>query len=149
MEEVKKIIIELFTDIAKIHGHNKSFGEIYATIYLADKPLCIDDIVRELGISKGNVSMNLNKLEDMGFIKKVWIKGDRKNYYQCVEGFSSYRDIVEKKYKVISNACDKLEEIYGGSGEDEREIIFKKLEHIKHMKKVSKKILELLKGIED
>ena len=149
MEEVKKIIIELFTDIAKIHGHNKSFGEIYATIYLADKPLCIDDIVRELGISKGNASMNLNKLEDMGFVKKVWIKGDRKNYYQCVEGFSSYRDIVEKKCKVITNACDKLEKIYENGSEAEKKAISKKLKHVKHMKKVSKKVLELLKEIED
>ena len=148
MDELKKTIIELFSEIAKIHGLSKSVGEVYAVIYLSDKPLCIDDIMDELGMSKGNVSMNLNKLEKIGFIKKVWIKGERKNYYESIDGFSSVKDIAKKKYDVISKVCDRLKELEEKSDENERELISKKLKHIKKMRNVSKKVLEVLENID-
>ena len=148
MDELKKTIIELFSEIAKIHGLSKSVGEVYAVIYLSDKPLCIDDIMDELGMSKGNVSMNLNKLEKIGFIKKVWIKGERKNYYESIDGFSSVKDIAKKKYDTISKACDRLKELEEKSDENERELISKKLKHIKKMRNVSKKVLEVLENID-
>ena len=148
MDELKKTIIELFSEIAKIHGLSKSVGEVYAVIYLSDKPLCIDDIMDELGMSKGNVSMNLNKLEKIGFIKKVWIKGERKNYYESIDGFSSVKDIAKKKYDVISKVCDRLKELEEKSDENERELISKKLKHIKKMRDVSKKVLDVLENID-
>ena len=148
MDELKKTIIELFSEIAKIHGLSKSVGEVYAILYLSDKPLCIDDIMDELGMSKGNVSMNLNKLEKIGFIKKVWIKGERKNYYESIDGFSSVKDIAKKKYDVISKVCDRLKELEEKSDENERELISKKLKHIKKMRNVSKKVLEVLENID-
>ena len=57
-------------------------------------------------MSRSNVSMNLNKLEEIGLVKKIWIKGDRRNYYRCVGNFS-YKDIVKRKYEIISKACEK------------------------------------------
>jgi DNA-binding transcriptional regulator GbsR (MarR family) len=149
MDELKKTIIELFSEIAKIHGLSKSVGEVYAIIYLSDKPLCIADIMDELGMSKGNVSMNLNKLEKIGFIKKVWIKGERKNYYESIDGFSSVKDIAKKKYDVISKVCDRLKELEEKSDENERELISKKLKHIKKMRDVSKKVLDVLENIDN
>ncbi|GBF36634.1 GbsR/MarR family transcriptional regulator [Methanofervidicoccus abyssi] len=148
MEEIKKTIIELFSDIAEIHGHSRSLGKIYAILYLADKPLCIDDITKELGMSKGNVNMNLIKLEEIGLVKKIWIKGDRKNYYKCAGNFSSYKDIVKRKYKTISNACDKLEKLKKKYNIDENDSISKKLKHIERMREVSRRVLEVLEKID-
>ncbi len=147
MDEIKKTIIELFSEIAKIHGLSKSVGEVYAVVFLSNKPLCIDDIMDELGISKGNVSMNLNKLEKLGFIKRVWIKGERKNYYESVDGFSSFKDIAKKKYNTISKACDKLEKLSEKS-EYNQDYIDEKLKYIKKMKNVSKKVLDVLENID-
>ncbi len=135
MEESKKLIIELFSEIAKIHGLNKSVGAVYAILYLSDKPLTISDIMEELKISKGNVSMSLRKLEELGFVKKVWIKGERKNYYTAVDGFSSIKDIAKKKYKLISEVYEKIED----------EKLKKKL---KRLRDVSKEIYNLLKKYE-
>ena len=87
MEELKKLIIELFSEIAKIYGLSKPDGAVYAILYLSDKPLTISDIMEELKIGKGNVSMSLKKLEELGFVKKVWVKGERKNYIQLLMDF--------------------------------------------------------------
>ncbi|MEM6883616.1 MAG: hypothetical protein AAF571_01195 [Verrucomicrobiota bacterium] len=39
----------------------------------------------QLHISKGNASMSVRQLADWGAVKRIWVKGDRKDYYQVVE----------------------------------------------------------------
>ena len=148
MEEAKKLIIELFSELAKIHGLNKSVGAVYAILYLSNKPLTISDIMEELKISKGNVSMSLKKLEELGFVKKVWIKGDRKNYYTAIDGFSSIKDIAKKKYDLIAKTYEDLKDLEKNCSEEEKEFINQKLKELEKMKKASEKILEVLNDLE-
>jgi DNA-binding transcriptional regulator GbsR (MarR family) len=129
--EAKQTIIELYSEFARIEGHPKSRGEIYAILFLADKPLCINDIMEELKISKGNVSMNLNKLEEKGFIRRVWIKGERKNYYVIADGFSSINNIVQKKHDLIVKSLSILDKL---NKQNEDEELNKKIQCIKKMK---------------
>ncbi|WP_456471551.1 GbsR/MarR family transcriptional regulator [Methanocaldococcus sp.] len=137
--DAKKIIINMFSEIAKIHGLNKSVGAIYGLLFYNGREMSMDEIVKELKISKGNVSMSLRKLEELGFIKKVWKEGERKTYYKINEGFSSIKDIAKKKYDVIKNSYQELK----NSDLDES-----KLKEIEKMLKISKKILEYLEEIE-
>ncbi|ACV24375.1 transcriptional regulator, TrmB [Methanocaldococcus fervens AG86] len=148
MEEAKRLIIELFSEIAKIHGLNKSVGAVYAVLYLSNKPLTISDIMEELKISKGNVSMSLKKLEELGFVKKAWIKGERKNYYIIVDGFTSFKDVVKKKYNLIVKAYEDLKKLEESCSEEEREFIKQKIKGIERLKKVSEKTLELFDELE-
>jgi DNA-binding transcriptional regulator GbsR (MarR family) len=36
-----------------------------------------------LGISKGSASMTVRQLGQWGAVRKVWVKGDRKDYYEA------------------------------------------------------------------
>jgi len=148
MEEAKKLIIELFSELAKIHGLNKSVGAVYAILYLSNKPLTISDIMEELKISKGNVSMSLKKLEELGFVKKVWVRGDRKNYYTAIDGFSSIKDIAKKKYDLIAKTYEDLKKLEEKCIDEEKDLIRQKLKELEKMKKASKKILEVLNDLE-
>ncbi len=136
-ERIRKTIFELFTGFAKLYGYPKSIGEVYALLYLHEKPLSMDEIMEELKMSKGNVSMCLRKLEEMGFVKRVWISGRRRDYFTINKRFSSFREIIKKKYELLESACSSLE----GTG-------FKKLPQLKRMKKICKKIIEALEKIE-
>ncbi len=60
---------------------NKAGGQIYALLFLSDEPLSLDEISKRLGISKSNVSINIRLLEDFNLVRKVWVKGSRKDYY--------------------------------------------------------------------
>lgn len=62
---------------------NRVCGQIYALLYLSPKPLSLDDIVDELGVSKGSVSVNIRILEDYKLVRKIWVKGSRKDYYEA------------------------------------------------------------------
>ncbi|MCB0833648.1 MAG: transcriptional regulator [Bacteroidetes bacterium] len=66
-------------------GINKSMGELYALLFATDAPMSLDDMCHALKISRGNASMNIRALQNWGVIRKVRIKGDRKDYYELDE----------------------------------------------------------------
>ena len=61
--------------LADYFGFNKVMGQLYGTLLLSDEPLCLDDMMDRLGISKASVSMNMRSLEHLGMVRQVWVKG--------------------------------------------------------------------------
>ena len=79
---------------------NKVGGQIYALLFLNDEPLSLDDIAKRLHISKSNISINIRLLEDMMLVRKVWVKGSRKDYYAAERTYPK---------KVLSNFLEKIQ----------------------------------------
>ena len=70
-------------------GFGRILGQIFALLYLSPKPLCLDDIAAELGVSKASVSTTVRQLATWSAIKRVWVKGDRKDYYEAETDFNA------------------------------------------------------------
>ena len=64
-------------------GLNGFIAQLYAILYLSDRPLSLDEIADKLKASKGNVSINVRVLERWGAVRSVWVKGSRKDYYEA------------------------------------------------------------------
>jgi DNA-binding transcriptional regulator GbsR (MarR family) len=64
-------------------GISRTMAEIHALMYVSTEPLCTDDVMEQLQISRGNASMNLRALVDWSLITRVHRKGDRKEYFVC------------------------------------------------------------------
>jgi DNA-binding transcriptional regulator GbsR (MarR family) len=64
-------------------GLNNIMAQLYAILYLSDKPLSLNDMVDRLKISKGSASTNIRALERYGAVRQVWIMGSRKDYYEA------------------------------------------------------------------
>lgn len=64
-------------------GLQKSMGSVFAMLYLREGPTSLENIAEELTMSKGNVSINIREAERLGLVKKIWLKGDRKDYYEA------------------------------------------------------------------
>ncbi|NJK91184.1 MAG: hypothetical protein HC904_04715 [Blastochloris sp.] len=69
-------------------GLPRSLGQVYAAVYLSPEPLGLEDLMEQLDISKGNASMSLRQLAEWGAVRRLWIKGDRRDYYEASEHFS-------------------------------------------------------------
>ena len=78
---------------------NKVGGQIYAILFLNEEPLSLDEISEILSVSKSNVSINIRLLEDMKLVRKVWVKGSRKDFYSAERVYPK---------KVLSNFFDKI-----------------------------------------
>lgn len=90
---------------------NKAGGQIYALLFLSDEPLSLDEISNKLAISKSNVSINIRLLEDYNLVRKVWIKGSRKDYYaaECIYPKKVLRAFLEKIRKTLSDSITTIE----------------------------------------
>src|SRR5208337_4643112 len=61
-----------------------TMAEIHGLLYITAAALSMDDIMTRLGISRGNVSMNLTKLVEWGLVNRVHKRGDRREYFQSI-----------------------------------------------------------------
>ena len=69
--------------LARFFGFSEVMGRLYGTLLLSPKPLSLDDLAEGLQISKGSVSMNMRSLERWGMAQEVWMRGERKKYYEA------------------------------------------------------------------
>jgi DNA-binding transcriptional regulator GbsR (MarR family) len=67
--------------IIEFWGFKRNMGRIWAVLYLSPEPLSAEDLRQTLKISSGAVSMTLNELSRWGVVRKVWVQGERKDFY--------------------------------------------------------------------
>lgn len=91
-------------------GVGRIIGQIYALLYLTPKPMCLDDIVTELGVSKASVSISVRQLQSWSAVKLVWVKGDRKDYYEAETDFNNLirNGLMEMIRKKLDTAGGQL-----------------------------------------
>lgn len=75
--------------LSEYFGFNKVMGQLYGALLMSPKPLCLDDLMDRLGISKASVSMNMRTLEHLGMVRQAWVRGrgDRRKYYEAETAF--------------------------------------------------------------
>jgi HTH-type transcriptional regulator, glycine betaine synthesis regulator len=83
LDECKALLVRRWGEMGGYWGINRTMAEIHALLFVSGHPLCTDDIMRLLHVSRGNASMNLRGLVDWGLIQRVHKLGDRKEYYQA------------------------------------------------------------------
>ncbi len=64
-------------------GVNRSVSQIHAVLYLAEQPMTADDIASTLGMARSNVSNSLKELLAWNLIRRVPIKGDRRDHFEA------------------------------------------------------------------
>ncbi len=86
--------------ITSFWGFSKIMGQLYGLLYLSPKPLTLDDMSESLSVSKGNVSINIRALERWNMVRQVWIKGDRKDFYEAETDFwKIIRGVLKEREK--------------------------------------------------
>jgi HTH-type transcriptional regulator, glycine betaine synthesis regulator len=62
-------------------GFKRNMGRVWTLLYLSPEPLSAEDLRQALALSSGAVSMTLSELSRWGVVRKVWIQGERKDFY--------------------------------------------------------------------
>ncbi len=89
LSSVHDSMLDGMGQLADYFGFSKVMGQLYGALLLSDKPLCLDDLVERLDISKANASMNMRTLENMGMVRQVWVRGTggRRKFYEAETDF--------------------------------------------------------------
>ena len=84
LAEVEDCFVDLWRTMSSLWGVSPTMAQIHGLLYITGQALSMDDIMARLGISRGNVSMNLTKLVEWGLVRRVHRRGDRRDYYESL-----------------------------------------------------------------
>jgi DNA-binding transcriptional regulator GbsR (MarR family) len=62
-------------------GFKRNMGRVWSVLYLSPDPLSAEDLRQLLRLSSGAVSMTLSELARWGVVRKVWVQGERKDFF--------------------------------------------------------------------
>ena len=62
-------------------GVNRTVGQIYALLFVSDRPLNAEEITEALGVSRSNVSMGIKELEGWRLVRRRHLPGDRRDHF--------------------------------------------------------------------
>jgi len=75
-------------------------GRIFAALYLEDHPLSLDEIAETLQQSKSNISVNIRGLVEWHLVRRVAVRGSRKDHYQAADDFwRVMKEIMERRFR--------------------------------------------------
>ena len=102
-----------FGEMGSRWGINRTVGQIYAVLFIAEAPLCADDIVERLGVSRSNVSMGLKELQSWNLLRQRPIQGDRREFFATPDDiYAIVRTLVdERKKREIDPTLSVLREL--------------------------------------
>ncbi len=107
--EAKDNFIQGVSRISHFWGFPKAMGAIFGAVYLSPEPVTLDELVKQIGVSKGAVSTNIRNLERLRIVHKKIILGDRKDYYiaetdfwKIVKGILREREKNEFNHAIMS-----------------------------------------------
>lgn len=81
LDEAKALLVRRWGEMGGYWGISRSMAEIHALLFVTGRPLCTDDVMAQLHVSRGNASMNLRALVDWGLVRREHKLGDRKEYF--------------------------------------------------------------------
>lgn len=89
LQAVHESMLNGLGQLSDYFGFSKVMGQLYTTVLLSPVPLCLDDFVERLAISKASVSTNLRTLEHLGMVRRVWSsdRSDRRKFYEAETDF--------------------------------------------------------------
>lgn len=99
-------------------GFKRNMGRMWATLYLSPKPLSAAELCEKLSLSTGAVSMTLSDLSKWGVVRKTWVPGERRDYYEpetsiwkMVSGVFRQRELqlIRRAIEAFDEAIEALE----------------------------------------
>ena len=134
-------------------GLNRGIGQLYAILFLSNEPLCLDDMAETLKISKGSASVNVRELEKLGVVRKVWVKGSRKDFYEAeldleklikngiVAGAKRRMDMI---LETVDTTEDLVKKAKGAKSEEKKtaELYLKRLQSVKEIHSFAQEMLD-------
>src|SRR5688572_5192388 len=84
LRNAQDTFIRRWGEMGATWGINRTMAEIHALLYIVGRPLCTDDVMERLHISRGNASMSPRALCDWGIIRRLHKRGERREYFESL-----------------------------------------------------------------
>jgi DNA-binding transcriptional regulator GbsR (MarR family) len=107
----RREFVGLWGQMAAHWGINRTMSQIHALLMIAHQPLTAEQIMADLRISRGNVSMNLRELINWGIVRRTGLPGDRRDFFTTESDVWSMFQIIlrERKKRELDPLLTRLD----------------------------------------
>ena len=118
LSAARREFVDLWGQMANHWGINRTMAQIHALLMVAAEPLTAEQIMEELQISRGNVSMNLRDLINWGIVRRTSIAGDRRDFFMTeADVWTMFQVILrERKKRELDPLLTRLDECLTHAG---------------------------------
>lgn len=95
LEDAKKQFISTWGALGTNWGISKSMAQVHALLMVSDEPISAEDIMEQLGISRGNTNLSVRDLINWGLVYREIKVGERKEF------FTAEKDIYKIGKQII------------------------------------------------
>jgi DNA-binding transcriptional regulator GbsR (MarR family) len=98
LPSLNRQFIAHFGEMGSKWGVNRTVGQIYALIFISERPLNADEIAEVLEFSRSNVSMGLKELQAWRLVQLRHHAGDRREYFEApADVWEIFRALAEER----------------------------------------------------
>lgn len=140
LSELEKEVVDIFVRIAGVLSLPRSIGELYGVLFISPEPMCIDDLMRKLKISKGSTSQGLKILRSFGAVNPVYVPGDRRDFFtaeaelrKIVAGFVSEQ--IRPHLDNGKRKMSRIEELLNAEPPERKEFIAERIDRLQGWQK--------------
>lgn len=107
----EQLLSDAIGRLMEFWGFKRHMGRIWTVLYLQDEPLSAAELRDKLQLSAGSVSMALNELARWGVVKKVWMHGQRREYFAAESNLWKMvsRVLRERELVEVNEAIQAME----------------------------------------
>lgn len=126
-------------------------GHLFSLLLFSARPLGLQEMADQLGVTKAAVSIRIRMLEGMGLCVKTSRVGDRRDYYQLAEdaGLATIRRSLATMRKISLFLENLLSEFPVTFPEEQREACQTAKQRLTEMKALYDLFLERLEGLDE
>lgn len=112
LTDVQNRFVLHWGEMARNWGISKTMGQIHALLFISGREWSAEEIMEELTISRGNVSMTLRELVNWGLVYRVHRRGERREFYQAEQDVWEIfnRIIIERKKREVDPTIAELQD---------------------------------------
>jgi DNA-binding transcriptional regulator GbsR (MarR family) len=124
LEQSKALFIRRWGEMATMWGISRTMAEIHALLFVSSQPLCTDDVMDQLQVSRGSASTNLRDLTRWGLIQRIHQRGDRKEYFKAESDVWQMFEIIfrERRRREVEPIAETLKRCHDMTDADAKHL---------------------------
>jgi len=131
LQKIEEQYIEGIADNMRTYGVSATVGRVLGVIYTNRKPMTLEELSTETGMSKTRMSQVVREMIDLNIASKVYEKGVRKDLYNVEEDYyqtfislftSNWQKVIQKNKIIGKRLANQLnKELESGNLTEETE----------------------------
>src|SRR5699024_6352264 len=157
-EETIDKFIQVIAKNMNVYGITSFVGRLYGVLYFSDKALTLDDMRKELEMSKTSMSTGVRALSEMKMVESTFRRGIRKDLYETEDdwykSFTSlfgnrWRQHTETNMEEADEAIEELAALAENVDDDTlKDKINRDIERLRYAKNYYKWLMRFIQVVE-